>query len=139
MYLLQKLALTQKLIVTLFTSMLLVLSHSSFVSAAAETTGWISDKNIKAYMDKLGKQGRYPTKMKCTGDGGKTDSSIMHIKMKVTHKKQTKKGVSWTWGIQTNTYKAERELKAQGYVLASKSSVHSPNGGFVVKCVVFHK
>lgn len=117
----------------------LLLIHLAMSPANAETSGWITDTSIKAYMNKLGKQGQYPTKIRCINDGGRTDSSVMHVKMKVTHKKQTKPGVSWTWGIQTNTYKAERELKAKGYRLASKSTAASPNGGFVVKCVIFHK
>lgn len=107
--------------------------------ANAETSGWIRDSNLKAYMDKLGKRGLYPTKITCADDGARTDSSIMHVKARVTSKKQGKPGVSWTWGIQTNTNKAERELKAKGFSLASKSTAASPNGGLRVKCVIFHR
>lgn len=120
--------------VTLFSIALLC---SSVAASIAETSHWMPAKDVKAYIQKLNKQGSVPTKLNCGRDLNRSRAGVMHIKVQVTHVK--KPGVNWYWAISTNIRKKDRELKAKGYKVVSRSGATSLNGGFVVKCVIWHK
>lgn len=113
--------------------MLLVTSGA----AQAESTGWITGRQLWAVTGDYDRRGMLPVAVECKDSGKKSfDLAAGLVKMEFVPNKEK---LAWWWVGSTNFKFDVAEMKAKGYHLAAKSSFTRKQSGTPVYCLIFHK
>ncbi|MBO6919957.1 MAG: hypothetical protein JJ858_16135 [Rhizobiaceae bacterium] len=111
---------------------------SAPLSQAAQTTEWMNSTQLKKFSNVMQRKGYFPTKIKCKRKpavGGIADPVLVRMTYETNYKKASR----WAWAYSGNLHKLTRQYKASGFKLVSRSSFSSLNGGFILKCGLWHK
>lgn len=126
----------QQALVFIITSALVMAATAG--AQSAQTTEWMNSVQLKKFSNQMGRKGYFPTKIKCkrkSSVGGLADPVLVRL----TYETKYKKASRWAWAYSGNLHKLKREYKNNGYKLVSRSSFSSLNGGFILKCGLWHK
>lgn len=106
-------------------------------AARAESTGWISGRDLWNVTGKYDQRGMMPVAVECkdsTREGLDLAAGLVKVEWA-----PNPKGIAWHWQGSTNLKYDVTEMKKRGYRLVAKDSFVRKKSGLPVYCLIFHK